>query len=645
LRAGEFARQHWQDDTTIPNIYGILGRPEGGAWFVTGGSGRLGVVTTDEQRLIARPPRGFSGPVLDLVEHHGDVWIAEAGGLLRLQDGALVSAGPEESAGDQPECLALGPDGALYAGFRAKGLFCLEDGEWVFAGLDGRVGELALAPDHRLWARRGENELCWLRDDEWLRVDADEMGIVPEFNMVCSTEGSIWFQGLRGPVIRIDREAAEAWLQGDRTVDLKLRTYGRAEGLPAEQHPYGSRKRTLMEDSQGRIWVATVQGVSAWLPSYEARSAAEGTHHEPMPVLIEQVLLDDQRVLKPNGRVTVMPDKHRLEIRYAGLDLASPESVQYRYRIEGYQDEWVDVGNRHTAYLQRVPPGSYRFQVIAANRHGVWNEAGAALAIVVLPHWWEHWWFRFGTPAALLAALSGWASRQVRRARRRALERAKLQEEFSRGLIEAQESERTRLAGELHDDLGQDLLVMKSRIDLARRRSGSETEQDTLQKLSQSTAEVLHKVRSLSHQLRPLHLDHFGLAACVANLVKEVAEASQLAFEVEADDLQGGLSPECEVALFRMLQESLNNIVKHAGASSVKVALRRQERRVTLSVQDDGRGFHAEMPKPGGPHAGHWLHAMKERCALVGGRMMVHSTPGAGTLVLFEVPLSPAATA
>ncbi|MCP5522129.1 MAG: hypothetical protein H7A46_11355 [Verrucomicrobiales bacterium] len=107
-----------------------------------------------------------------------------------------------------------------------------------------------------------------------------------------------------------------------------------------------------------------------------------------MPVLIEQVLLDDQRVLKPNGRVTVMPDKHRLEIRYAGLDLASPESVQYRYRIEGYQDEWVDVGNRHTAYLQRVPPGSYRFQVIAANRHGVWNEAGAALAIVVLPHWW-----------------------------------------------------------------------------------------------------------------------------------------------------------------------------------------------------------------------------------------------------------------
>lgn len=646
LRPGEFVRQHWQDDTAVPSIYGILGRPDGGAWFVTGSGGALGTVRGREQREVAPPPAGSSyGQVIDLVEQHGEVWIARPGGLLRLADGVLVPASPEETAQDQPECLALGAEGALYAGFRTKGLFCRQDGEWRFAGLDGRVAALALAPDDTLWARRGENELCRFAAGEWRRADAGGMGIMPQFHMVCSRAGSIWFQGERGPVIRLDRQAAEAWLQGDRSVDLRRRTYGRAEGLPAEQHPYGSRKRTLMEDRQGRIWVATVQGVSAWLPSYDTRSAAETTDSKPMPVLIEKVLIDDQPVLKANGAVTVTPDKHRLEIHYAGLDLASPESVTYRYRIEGYEDEWLDVGNRHTAYLQHLPPGTYRFQVAAADRHGVWNEAGAALAIVVLPHWYERWWFRFGIPAALVLGLSGWAYRRVRWTRRRALERARLQEEFSRGLIEAQESERTRLAGELHDDLGQDLLVMKSRIDLARRRSGSETEQDTLQKLSQSTAEVLHKVRSLSHQLRPLHLDHFGLAACVANLVKEVAEASQLAFEVEADDLQGGLSPECEVALFRMLQESLNNIVKHAGASSVKVALRRQERRVTLSVQDDGRGFHAEMPKPGGPHAGHWLHAMKERCALVGGRMMVHSTPGAGTLVLFEVPLSPAATA
>ncbi|MCP5522130.1 MAG: sensor histidine kinase [Verrucomicrobiales bacterium] len=220
------------------------------------------------------------------------------------------------------------------------------------------------------------------------------------------------------------------------------------------------------------------------------------------------------------------------------------------------------------------------------------------------------------------------------------LDRARLQEEFSRGLIEAQESERARLAGELHDDLGQDLLVMKSRIDLARRRSSSEAEQDMLLQLSESAAEVLQKTRALSHQLRPLHLDHLGLGVCVSSLVKEVAEASQLEFEVEADDVQGGLSPEGEVALFRMLQESLNNIVKHAAASSVKVELRHHERSVTLTVQDDGRGLPPETPTPGAKHPGHGLHAMKERCALVGGTMTVKSTRGMGTLVLIEVPLS-----
>ena len=582
---------------------------------------------------MAQPPQGAGG-VVDLAHHEGGVWYGLAKNLLRLQEGRLVPDLPEGVPPGFLECLAAAP-----AGFRSKGLFCHQDGKWRFAGLEGDVGALGMAPDNTVWARRGDGELCWLRDGQWYHANAGEMGIPTEFHMVCSREGSIWFQGLRGPVIRIDRKAAEAWLQGDHNVDLRLRTYGRAEGLAAEQAPYGSRKRTLMEDSRGRIWVATVLGTSAWLPSNDARHAAEASRVEPMPVLIEKVLVDDEPVANLNDTLTMMPNQHRLEIHYAGLDLAAPESVRYRYRIEGYQDEWADVEHRHAAYFQRIPPGNYRFQVIAADRYGVWNEDGAALAITVLPHWWEHWSFRIGAPAAPVIFLLGVAWLRIRSFRHRALERARLHDEFSRGLIEAQESERARIAGELHDDLGQDLLVMKSRIDLARRRSGSATEQDTLRQMSESAADVLYKMRSLSHQLRPLHLDHLGLSASVKSLVKEVAEAAKLDYEVEADDTAEGLSPEAKVTVYRMLQEALNNIVKHAEAGSVKVELQRHDGRVTLTVEDDGRGFQQQTPAPGGGHSGHGLLAMKERCSLVGGRMIVNSKPGVGTLVLIEVPV------
>ena len=640
MRPGEFVRPHWQDDTEIPSVYGILGNSEGGAWFPARGNS-LNAISSTAQRSVARLPQN-SGAVVDLAFHEGEIWYGLRRNLLRLQEGTLKPDLPEGVGQDFLECLAAGPEGKLYAGFRTKGLFSHKDGKWNFAGLEGRVEALALAPDKTLWARRGGSELCWFRNGEWRRANGVEMGIPPQFHMVCSREGSIWFQGLRGPVIRIDRKAAEAWLQGDRNVDLRLRSYGQAEGLAAEQAPYGPRKRTLMEDSRGRIWVATVLGTCAWDPSYDTFSTTETVREEPMPVVIEKVYVDGQPVPGLNGVLTVTPDKHRLEIHYVGLDLANPEAVRYRYRIEGYQDEWADAGSRHAAYFQRIPPGSYRFQVIAADRHGLWNEAGATLAITVLPHWWEHWSFRYGTPAGLLFLLLGWTYLRIQSFRRRSLERARLQDEFSRGLIEAQESERARIAGELHDDVGQDLIVLKSRIDLCRRHTASNTEAESLRQLSESAADVLHKMRGLSHQLRPLHLDHLGLSTCVSSLVKEVAEASQLKFEVEADDLEGKLSPECEVAVYRMLQESLNNVVKHAQASSVKVELHRQERSMTLTIQDDGRGFHPEKPKPGGRHIGHGLHAMKERCSLVGGCMMVDSTPGAGTLILIEVPFSKA---
>lgn len=637
LRPGEFVRAYWEDDTTVPNVLGILGNPQGGAWFATNRGG-LDAISRRGQQIVAKERENY-GQFLGLAYHDGDPWLGRARGLQRLQNGGLVIDQPgNETVGDL-ECLAAGSEVGLYASFRSRGLFHHKDGSWVFAGLPPPVRALTVSPDDTIWARRGDLELCWLKDGHWHRADGGEMGIPPQFQLVCSRDGSIWFQGSKGPIVRIDRKAAESWLQGDRTVDLQVRSYGKSEGLPAEQASEGPLSSTLMEDSGGRIWVATVQGVCAWHPSHDAHRAAEAARTEPIPVLIERVLVDDDPVPELGVPLTMKPDEHRLEIRYAGLDLANPERVTYRYRLSGYEDEWIDVGNRNTAYLQRMPPGTYRFQVTAADRNGVWNEEGASLAITVLPNWWEHGWFRFGTPAVFMIALLGIAYLRIQSVRRQAREQAILQDEFSRGLIEAQEAERARIAGELHDDLGQDLLVMKSRIDLARRRSDSDADQETLRQVSESTAEVLRKVRNLSHQLRPLHLDHLGLAASVRNLVKEVAESAGLDFEVDADDLGDSLSPEAVVGFYRILQEALNNVLKHAGANSVKVSLHRDGNDASLVVSDDGCGFETGTDRRAPSAPGHDLKAMRERCSLIGGNLDVISGPGEGTLVRIRTPL------
>ena len=638
LRPGELVRTHGEEDIKIPRASGMLGKPGVGAWYTVGGGDLYSVSEEGRQFLCARP-QGF-GPFVDLAWHEGSLWAGYSRGTARLENRSLVPDLPEGVRSDGLLCLATGPDDELYVGLHSNGLFRHKDGQWTFTGLEGPVFSVAVAPDHSVWAYRAGSELCRLKDGEWRRANAFEMGLPPGLQMVCSRDGSIWFQSEIGPVIRIDRKAAESWLQGDREIDLKRHIYGRAEGLPAEQAPYGTRKRTIMEDSRGRIWVATVAGTCAWLPSYDARSTQETVRKAPLPVVIEKVLIDGERVPAKGGAVTLEPGKHRLEIDYAGLDLAAPERVSYRYRIEGYQNEWTDAGNRHTAYLQRLPPGDYRFQVIAADRHGVWNEKGASLSVVVLPHWWEHWLFRFGVPVLLLAIVAKWVDLRIRAFRRRAMERARIQEEFSRGLIEAQESERSRIAGELHDDLGQDLLVMKSRIDLARRRSSSESEQDALLQVSDAAAGVLHKVRSLSHKLRPLHLDHLGLAASARSLVKDVAGAARLDYEVVADDIDAGLSPELKVAIYRMLQEALNNVIKHAGANSVKVEFRRHGGNASLIISDDGCGFEGGAERPSREGLGHGLRAMKERCTLLGGTFEVISTPGEGTLIRIELPLS-----
>jgi signal transduction histidine kinase len=203
-----------------------------------------------------------------------------------------------------------------------------------------------------------------------------------------------------------------------------------------------------------------------------------------------------------------------------------------------------------------------------------------------------------------------------------------------RRVVEAQEVERARLARELHDETGQALTSILLGLKTLEERVDSEEGGAAVAELRDLVVKTLQDVRRLAVELRPAALDDFGLVPALERLRDTVSEQSGVSVDLRSQLGKERLPAETETALYRIVQEALTNILKHASATRVTVRLSRDERSVSLVVQDDGRGFDPESVRQGGLG----LIGMRERVALLGGRLTVESSEGAGTMLRAEVP-------
>jgi len=203
-----------------------------------------------------------------------------------------------------------------------------------------------------------------------------------------------------------------------------------------------------------------------------------------------------------------------------------------------------------------------------------------------------------------------------------------------RSVVEAQELERRRLARELHDETGQALTSILLGLRAMEDAKTDEQVRAAAAELRGLVVRTLQDVRQLAVELRPKALDDFGLIAALERLVETWTEQTRIGVQLEAH-LSGRLQPEIETALYRIVQEALTNIVKHARASRVSIVLSERERAVTVVIEDDGIGFAPRSAREDGLG----LVGMRERVALVGGRLEIESREGAGTTLLVEVPV------
>jgi len=218
-------------------------------------------------------------------------------------------------------------------------------------------------------------------------------------------------------------------------------------------------------------------------------------------------------------------------------------------------------------------------------------------------------------------------------------------QEFTQRLISAQEQERKRLASDLHDSLGQDLSLIKNRVHLALTKHDlPPAVVSHLEAVAKLADDTLNEVRNLSHHLRPLPIEEFGLTDSLENLVQEVAASSTIRFESRFEQIDDLFPGEQATMVYRIVQEALSNLVKHACATSATVTVERDLRCARLRIEDNGRGFHrSSVVGPRTVRTGIGLTSIEERVTMLGGNLDIRSGPGQGTVLEIEIPLSEAA--
>jgi signal transduction histidine kinase/ligand-binding sensor domain-containing protein len=321
---------------------------------------------------------------------------------------------------------------------------------------------------------------------------------------------------------------------------------------------------------------------------------------------------------------------------FAALDYAAPEKNRYAYKLDGFDEQWIDAGARRFASYTNLDGGSYVFRVKGSNSDGVWNEAGARINVRIIPPYWKTAWFRI----LLLALLAGIIA-MAYHARVKQLKREKqAQESFSRRLIDLQEKERKRIAAELHDSFGQNLLIIRNGLQsLLASLSGQKASLSEVNQLSEIALQAINEVREISYDLHPHQLDRLGLKKAIESVIQKFSRAGGVKWTAEIGDIEGLLPKNAEINVYRIIQEGLSNVIKHAGAHEAIVRVKQQQKRLKILIMDDGQGFDQNVHPAAANHQGFGLANISERAKMLNGKMLLKSAPGKGTTLDVQIPI------
>ena len=525
-------------------------------------------------------------------------------------------------------------DGSILVGTSGAGLFRIRGGEVVHYGkTQGLLSELIrtfhLDHDGSLWIGTEGGGLSRLRGEKIATFTTRERLPDNTISQILEDDfGCLWLGSNRGIACVSKQELDD--VQAGKTAAVYAQVYGRNEGLPSEEctsgyYPAGLKTR------DGLLWFSMLKGIVVTAP-----------HRRPVDtiasgVVLEEVTLDERPVpLGAQSELHVSPGKHRLEFTYTAMAFDAPDRVRFRYRLDPLDRDWFDAGTRRTASYPFVPPGDYHFLVSAGTSDDNWGPITTMLAVTVAHHFWQAWWFRGLALVGVLCAVAG-ASRLV--------EKRKMQRQLRR--LEQEkilERERTRIAQDLHDEMGAKLCRISFLSEDARRTTELPPElRNQIVSISDASREVLHSLDEIVWAVNPRNDSLEPFASYIGQYAQEYFHETgiQCELDIPAQFPFHPLSSQLRHHLFHAVHEALTNTLKHSNATRLEVSVKCQGSVVEVSASDNGAGFDPaslDGPPGGGAFlARNGLRNMRERLAEVGGSCQIESQPGHGTTVRFII--------
>lgn len=564
------------------------------------------------------------------------IWLGNDKGILqRYADGKLETY-TNELRGSEITAMVQAADGTLWVASYSHGLGSLSNGVFkLFGRADGMqsalIRSLCLDKQGGLWVGTEGGGLSRMQAGKivsWGRAQ----GIPDEtiLQILKDDQGLLWL-GTQHGIIRVAEQDLEATAAG-KSPRVYPRIFGRSDGMLTEQ--CSGDPETCLQTRRGLLCFSTGRGVVVINPQ------GQSDKNFPPLVRIEQVVVDGKPVeIAPSSTgfaggervaLQIPPGNQRVEFAFTGLYYSAPERVSFRYRLEGLDHDWNEAGLQRSVYYTHLPAGDYRFLVAAHNGSGNWSSEVASVPLTVAPFFWERRSFWVCVGLLLAGGIAGSV---------RYMEKRKVQARLKKlELAHAMETERARIARDIHDDIGAGLTEIGLTSELFEDPELSPREvREFAREISVRSRELVSGMDEIVWAINPRNDSLKSSVAYFSQYADRVFKPAGLRcrMEVQPNLKEFPLSSEQRHNFFLGFKEALNNILKHAAAHEVRMTAGMDGNFFVFSVVDDGVGF-SEKPD-GGTQDG--LLNLRARLEKIGGECQIRSEVGRGTEVVFRLPL------
>ena len=658
-----------------PRIQSVLADKNGGIWVATASglnrwnTGRIEAVALnnvrpnslfqdDAGRVWVTTPFSFGylendrfisissvpGSVTAMAQDTGgNLWIAnEHAGLYQVLQRRVVQQVPWSRLGHTDHVSVLAADsvrGGVWLGFFLGGVAYFKDGQIsesynVSNGLGGdRVSDLQLDKDGSLWvategglSRLKSGRVATLNSKNGLPCDAVHW-------LRHDDAGSVWLYTACG-LMKIARSEFETWATAaDQDINAKATfhptIFDSSDGVRSLASGMHFTPQ-VAKSTDGRLWFSAGDGLYLIDPSHLS------FNNVPPPVHIERLIVNretyDAATTNGTGLLRLPPLVRDLQIDFTALSLVASDKIQFRYKLEGRDKEWQEVTNRRQVFYTDLPPGNYRFRVMASNNHGIWNETGTFIDFAIAPAYYQTAWFRIAAIILVLFALGAIYQMRLRQTARQV-----------HGRMAERLEERERIARDLHDTLLQSVQGLILKFHAVSKQIPKDTPAyNALEKTLDHADEVLAEGRDRIRNLRVNSATLSDLPAAFRSVAQETSEGRDAILKIVVEGHVRDLHPLVLEEAYCIGREAIINALSHSEGQHVEAEIAYDSRQFRLRIRDDGRGIEPKILEAGG-RSGHWgLRGMHERAQKIGGQLRFWSRPDTGTEVELTVPAATA---